>query len=86
MSIKIRTAAVVGDQKTEIKELETPDLRMGEALVKVHAVALCTLEQRVFRGGMKLPLPFTGGHEVSGEVADLGPGVQGQAAHHTAEA
>lgn len=75
MSIKIRTAAVVGDQKTEIKELETPDLRMGEALVKVHAVALCTLEQRVFRGGMKLPLPFTGGHEVSGEVADLGPGV-----------
>lgn len=75
MSIKIKTAAVTGDKKIEIKEIETPDLRRGEVLIKVHAVALCTLEQRVFRGGMKLPLPFTGGHEVSGEIAKLGEGV-----------
>jgi len=75
MSIHVRAAAVVGPAQTEIKEIETPDLRQGEALIKVHAVALCTLEQRVFKGGMKLPLPFLGGHEVSGEIADLGPGV-----------
>ncbi|MEG2288040.1 MAG: zinc-binding dehydrogenase [Ruthenibacterium sp.] len=73
MSIQIRTAAVVGAAQTEIKNIETPDLRASEALIKVHAVALCTLEQRVFRGEMHLPLPFTGGHEVAGEIADLGP-------------
>ena len=44
-------------------------------LVKVHAVALCTLEQRIFRGEVKMPLPCTGGHEVAGEIAALGPGV-----------
>lgn len=75
MSIKIRTAAVTGPQKVEILELTTPDLMPGEALVKVHAVALCTLEQRIFRGEVKMPLPCTGGHEVAGEIAALGEGV-----------
>lgn len=74
MSIKIRTAAVTGPQKIDILELSTPDLRYGEALVKVHAVALCTLEQRIFRGEVKMPLPCTGGHEVAGEIAALGEG------------
>ncbi|AAS10573.1 MULTISPECIES: zinc-dependent alcohol dehydrogenase [Treponema] len=75
MSIKIRTAAVTGPHKVEILELNTPDLRSGEVLVKVHAVALCTLEQRIFRGEIPMPLPCTGGHEVSGEVVALGDGV-----------
>lgn len=75
MSITIKTAAVTGPQKVEILELNTPDLRKGEALVKVHAVALCTLEQRIFRGEVKMPLPCTGGHEVAGEVVAFGEGV-----------
>ena len=75
MSIQIRTAAVTGLKKCEILNLETPDLRPGEALVKVHAVALCTLEQRIFRGEVKMPLPCTGGHEVSCEIAAVGGGV-----------
>ena len=75
MSIKIRTAAVTGLKKVELLELETPDLMPGEVLVKIHAVALCTLEQRIFRGEVKMPLPCTGGHEASGEIASIGPGV-----------
>lgn len=75
MSIQIKTAAVTGPKTCEILELTTPDLGRGEVLVKVHAVALCTLEQRIFRGAVKMPLPCTGGHEVAGEIAALGPGV-----------
>lgn len=75
MAIQIKTAAVTGQQKVEILDLSTPDLRPGEALVKVHAVALCTLEQRIFRGEVKMPLPCTGGHEVAGEVVAFGEGV-----------
>lgn len=75
MAINIRAAAVVAPGQINILSLETPDLRPGEVLVKVRAVALCTLEQRVFKGGMKLPLPFLGGHEVAGEIAALGAGV-----------
>lgn len=75
MTIKIKTAAVTGLKKVEILDLETPALQAGEALVKVHAVALCTLEQRIFLGMVKMPLPATGGHEVAGEIAALGEGV-----------
>ena len=75
MSIQIKTAAITGPKTCEILELTTPDLGRGEVLVKVHAVALCTLEQRIFRGEVKMPLPCTGGHEVAGEIAALGDGV-----------
>ena len=75
MSITVKTVAYTGPRQVELQELTTPDLRPGEALVKVHAVALCTMEQRIFRGEVKMPLPCTGGHEVSGEVVAFGPGV-----------
>jgi len=75
MAINIKTLAVTGPEKVEVLELTTPDLGRGEVLVKVHAVALCTLEQRIFRGMVKMPLPCTGGHEVAGEVVALGEGV-----------
>ncbi|HSK68556.1 MAG TPA: alcohol dehydrogenase catalytic domain-containing protein [Candidatus Limnocylindria bacterium] len=74
MAITIEACAVVGERATAMLGAQTPDLRADEALVKVRAVALCTLEQRVFRGGLKVPLPFVGGHEVSGEIAALGDG------------
>ena len=74
MAIRIKAAAVTGEKQIDIKELETGDLRVSEALVKVRAVALCTLEQRAFRGEMKMPLPFLGGHEVAGDIVALGPG------------
>ena len=74
MAITIQAAAVTGVRQAEILKLETPDLRAGEALVRVRAAALCTLEQRAFSGKMKMPLPFLGGHEVAGDIAALGPG------------
>ena len=69
----IRTAAVTEPGKIEILTLDTPALEGNEVLVKVHAVALCTLEQRIFSGEVRMPLPCTGGHEVAGEIAALGP-------------
>ena len=43
MAIRIKAAAVTGEKQIDIKELETGDLRGSEALIKVRAVALCTL-------------------------------------------
>jgi len=70
--IPLKALAVTGPGQTGIVPLETPDLGAREALVGVRAVALCTLEQRVFRGAIKAPLPFVGGHEVAGQVLALG--------------
>jgi L-iditol 2-dehydrogenase len=43
-------------------------------LIKVKAVALCTWEQRFYKGIAAESYPFRGGHEVSGEVVALGSG------------
>lgn len=72
--IRVKALAVTAPKQTGFFDLETPALGFGEALVRVRAVALCTLEQRVFQGVIKLPLPFVGGHEVAGEVIALGAG------------
>jgi L-iditol 2-dehydrogenase len=44
-------------------------------LVKMAAAALCTWEQRVYAGIDNWSYPLVGGHEFSGEVAAIGPGV-----------
>lgn len=72
MSIKVKAAVVTAPRNIDMIDIETPDLGPREALIRVRAVALCTLEQRVFKGVVKLPLPFLGGHEVAGEIASLG--------------
>lgn len=79
--MKINAIAVTSTGKVEKRELETPELTGREVLVKVHAAALCTLEQRIFKGEVKMPLPCIGGHEVAGEIAELGPGVSTQVWH-----
>ena len=76
--MEINTIAITGERRTQIMTLHTPPLAAREVLVKVRAVALCTLEQRIFKGEVKMPLPCTGGHEVAGEIAALGSEVNGK--------
>lgn len=73
--IDIRTLAVTAPYTSGLVHLSTGDLVGREVLVKVHAVALCTLEQRIFKGEVKMPLPCTGGHEVAGCIEAIGPQV-----------
>ena len=39
-------------------------------IVKVDSCAICTLEKRIYNGGMKR-YPFAGEHEVAGTVAEV---------------
>jgi len=57
-----------------------PEAQEGEVLVRVHAAAVTPTELQwsptyVTRTGEPRPLPFTMGHEFSGEIRALGPGV-----------
>ncbi len=73
--MKITAAAITEMGKIRFMELDTPPLSGKEVLVKMHAAALCTLEQRIFRGDVKMPFPCIGGHEFAGEAIQLGPDV-----------
>jgi succinate semialdehyde reductase (NADPH) len=61
----------------EIEELRDPEPRAGEVLVEIGACGVCHTDLHVMRGEVVFPTPAVLGHEVSGTVAALGPGVSG---------
>jgi NADPH:quinone reductase-like Zn-dependent oxidoreductase len=66
--VKTRTTIFTGPKQLEVREVELPEVGPHQVLVKVRACALCTWEQRFYKGSSPQDYPFRGGHEVSGEV------------------
>lgn len=60
------------------REIETPKAQPGEVVVKIMRIGVCGSDIHVWHG--KHPFtkyPVTQGHEVSGEIAEIGAGVEG---------
>ncbi|WP_175957076.1 zinc-binding dehydrogenase [Schaalia sp. Marseille-Q2122] len=64
------------DKGLEIHKIRTPRPRAGEVLVKVSACGLCHSDLHVIGGAIAFPLPAVLGHEVAGQVVELGPGTE----------
>ena len=61
-----------------LKEVPTPSIGPHEALVRVRNVGVCGTDLKIRAGRMGLDaLPLIMGHEVAGEVAEVGPEVEG---------
>lgn len=77
----MKAAKLFGPCDTRVVEVERPVPGPGEILVAVKAVAICPSDVRLWKdghaGGTYPDHPFTQGHEFSGEIAELGPGVEG---------
>jgi S-(hydroxymethyl)glutathione dehydrogenase/alcohol dehydrogenase len=74
-------AAVLEAANTDlrIEEIPIPEPRSGEILVKVTACGVCHTDLHVMKAEVAFPMPAVMGHEISGTVAALGPGVTGPA-------
>jgi len=68
----MKAAVLTGPEKLEIQTLDTPEIKPGEVLVKLKSCGICTLEQRLYRGDMKIYYPIIPGHEAAGEVIEVG--------------
>lgn len=66
-----------GVEELAIKEIPTPKPGRGELLIRVKAVALNGFDPMMLAGstGLKVPLPMAPCGDFSGEIADLGDGV-----------
>jgi L-iditol 2-dehydrogenase len=71
----MKSAVLTGPGQIEIQEAPKPEIKPGEVLVRVKSCGICTLEQRLFSGDMKIYYPIVPGHEASGVVEDAGEGV-----------
>ena len=75
----MRGAVLLGAENIEIQDVPVPEPGDGEILLGIEAATTCGTDVKVFRRGghprmLKVPTLF--GHEVSGRVAAIGPGVE----------
>ena len=63
--------------RLQIEEIPIPEPRAGEILVKVAGCGVCHTDLHVMKAEVAFPTPAVMGHEISGTVAALGPGVAG---------
>lgn len=63
------------DTPIEYRELDLESPRAGEVRVKIAAAGVCHSDLHVQRGEWNAPAPLVMGHEGSGVVVELGPGV-----------
>lgn len=74
----MRASLLIQPGQLELAEVETPEPRPGEVIIKVRAALTCDADLKAFlRGHPKIPMPMLFGHEFSGEIAKVGRGVQG---------
>lgn len=60
-----------------LEDIPKPAPRAEEVLVKVAACGVCHSDLHVLKGEIKFPTPCVLGHEISGVVEEVGPGVTG---------
>ena len=79
--MNLMTAAILEAPNTalRIERIPVPEPLAGEILVKVAGCGVCHTDLHVMKAEVAFPLPAVMGHEISGVVAALGPGVSGPA-------
>ena len=77
MAERSRRAAVLEAPGPDLKveEIPMPEPKAGEVLVEVTACGVCHMGLHVIKDGIPSPMPAVLGHEISGTVAALGPGI-----------
>jgi D-arabinitol dehydrogenase (NADP+) len=71
--------AIVYDrpQSFELREVATPEPGPGDVLIRVLVAGVCGTDLHLHDGEFGPTYPLTPGHEVAGEVVELGKGVTG---------
>jgi len=74
---KMTAALFTGPRSFEVKDIEVPALEPGGVMVRVCQCGICGSDLHFYRGELPLPPGTCMGHEMSGEVVEAGPGVEG---------
>ena len=75
----MKATRLLGIGQIETLEVPVPQPAHGEVLVKIAAAGICGTDRHLLRGEFPSTPPVTLGHEFSGTVTALGPGVTGVA-------
>ena len=74
----MKQAVMTSPGKIEFHDVPVPPLAQGQVLVRMKRIGVCGSDIHVFHGKHALtPYPVVQGHEVSGVIEKVGPGVTG---------
>lgn len=74
----MKAALYRGPKDLEVIEIEKPSPKADELLIKVHACATCGTDAKIFNHGhQRLTPPQVIGHEIAGEIVEIGSAVNG---------
>ena len=75
--MKMKAALVTDVEKVSIEEIERPQIKDDEVLIKTKTVGVCGSDLHLFRGthAFRKP-PAILGHEIAGDVVDVGKDVK----------
>ena len=65
----------VSERPLEIVDIEVPEVSKGKVLIKVSACGVCHTDLHTVEGEIRPRLPIIPGHEIVGEVVQVGEGV-----------
>ncbi|NQU96897.1 MAG: alcohol dehydrogenase catalytic domain-containing protein [Chloroflexi bacterium] len=73
----MKAALFYGGRDIRVEEVPDPEPGPGEVLVRVRSAGICGSDLHNYRGrrAPTQPVPWQQGHELAGEVVELGPGV-----------
>jgi L-iditol 2-dehydrogenase len=77
--VKVARLYAPGDLR--IEDADVPEAGPGDLVIRVHTCSTCGTDAKIFRfGHHHISLPRVLGHEVAGEVTEVGPEVEGWSA------
>ncbi|SES91955.1 L-iditol 2-dehydrogenase [Oceanobacillus limi] len=69
--------ALTDKQTLEYQEREIPKISDNDVLLKVHAIGVCGSDLRIYQNGdSRVEYPRVIGHEIAGEIVEIGKNVQ----------
>ena len=73
----MKAAVLIEPKKMRIQDVEDPAVDDAKVVVRIRNCGICTLEQRLYLGDLKIFYPIIPGHEASGEIVEVGSKVIG---------
>ncbi|HDJ89726.1 MAG TPA: alcohol dehydrogenase [Thermoprotei archaeon] len=73
----MKAAIISGKNVIKVKDIDIPKPGIGEVIVKVGFCGICGTDIHIFDGEFPVKFPVIPGHEFSGEVVEIGRGVEG---------
>lgn len=78
----MKAAQFYGGKDIRVETVPEPTLASGEVLVQVHAAGICGSDLHGYHHQPEKPLaPRIGGHELTGQVIDIGKGIGDDTSH-----